>query len=331
MTLRRLAGAVLALMFLVPAFGVLLQSVLASRDAARLDPPGERIEVHGAELQVYCQGPQDGSTIMLENGMGVVSEAWTRVQAQLAETYQVCRYDRAGTGHSPAYDGPQDAAASADRLAGLIEALGVETPVFVAGHSFGGLIARVFADRHRRQAAGLILVDSSHEDMAERLPPEGRALVDDILGAFAMLETVNRFGALRVIGPPAVWMNGLEGEARSRARAIYSSVAHMRGAAAEAESWRDGRSTLAARRIASLDDLPVLVLVADDYPHGLAEPWLDLQRELAALSSRSRLEVVSGADHFGLIQRADHARRVGREIDAFVRDVEAGGHGLADR
>jgi len=317
--MRRLVVIIAALIILTPVSGVLLQSFSTSRDQARLEPLGERIEVGGAQLQVFCQGDPGARMLLLENGMGVVSDAWTRLQEMLATSYRVCSYDRAGTGHSAHFDGAQDAAASADRLSGLVEALEADGPVIIVGHSFGGLVARVFADRYPHLTAGLVLVDSAHEDMGERLPPEGRALVDDILNAFGVLRTANRFGVLRVTGPPAPWMNGLEGPAHERARAVYSSVAHMRGAAAEAQSWRDGRSTTAARDIETLTDTPMLILVADDYPHGLAEPWLELQRELAALSNRSRLRVVAGADHFGLIQEAEHARSVYREIDTFVQ------------
>lgn len=178
---------------------------MASRDAARIDPPGEQISIGGAVLQAYCSCPDGAPMIILENGMGVVSDAWARVQVHLDDSYRVCRYDRAGTGHSAAFEGPKDAGASADRLAVVIKTLDLDEPMIVAGHSYGGLIARVFADRHREKTAGVVLVDSSHEVMGEWLPPEGQALIDDILRAFSMLKTANRFCGLRLVGPPAPW------------------------------------------------------------------------------------------------------------------------------
>lgn len=323
--MRFIALIVLAVVVLVLTSAIWVQGVLTSRDNARLESPGETFTIGDARLHLYCSGPQGGGSIIFENGMGVVSDSWTRVHAILDDTYRVCRYDRAGTGHSPAYDGPVDAASSARRLGRLIAAAELEQPVILVGHSFGGLIGRVFADQNPGAVAGLVLVDSAHEDMREQLPPEGQALVDNILNAFGLLEMVNRFGILRLIGPPAPWMTGLEGDARRRARAVYSRVEHMRGAAAESASWRDGRSTQQARSIESLGDLPMLVIVADDYPHGLAEPWLELQQDLAALSSQSRIEVARGADHFGLIQTAHYAERVAIEIDDFAKETVRAG------
>lgn len=69
-----------------------------------------------------------------------------------------------------------------------------------------------------------------------------------------------------------------------------------------------------ARTIDSLGGLPLTVLFADAYPADLVEPWLALQRELAALSTRGRFIVVDGADHFGLVQRPEFANRVVEEI-----------------
>lgn len=46
-------------------------------------------------------------------------------------------------------------------------------PYVVVGHSTGGIIARQYAARHPDGLAGLVLVDSSHEDQTYRLAPFG--------------------------------------------------------------------------------------------------------------------------------------------------------------
>ncbi|PWJ20277.1 alpha/beta fold hydrolase [Jannaschia seohaensis] len=319
--MRRIALAIAGLVLLLPAGGALLQGAASALDRSRLPPPGEIVTAGGAGLHVYCSGPPEAPPVFLETGMGVVSDAWVRVQDDLSEDHRVCRYDRAGTGHSARFDGPKDAGATADRLAALAQAVGVERPMVLVGHSYGGLVARVFAHRYPERVAGLVLVDSSHEEMGERLPPAGRDMVDDILSAFGKLSIANRFGVLRITGAPGLWMAGLEDAARDRAAAVYASVAHMAAAAEEAAAWRDGASTGLARDIETLGNLPMRVLVADEYPDGLVESWIALQRDLAGLSAQSRLTVVSGADHYGLVQNPEHAARVAGEIRALWQSV----------
>ena len=46
---------------------------------------------------------------------------------------------------------------------GLVNA-GIRAPFLLVGHSLGGLIVRVYATRYPKEVAGMVLVDSSHED-----------------------------------------------------------------------------------------------------------------------------------------------------------------------
>jgi pimeloyl-ACP methyl ester carboxylesterase len=319
-SLAILAGVIVAL----PLLAALGQMAAAAWDRARFDPPGAMIAVGEETLHVHCRGPSAAPVVMLSNGMGVVAEAWAHVQEALVQDHRVCAYDRAGTGWSAPATGAQDAGAAADRLAGLVDALDIAGPVVVAGHSYGGLVARVFADRHPDRVAGLVLVDSSHQDMQTRLPPEGQAIIEQILSSFATLERANRFAALRLVGAPEPWMAGLPEAQQARARALYATVAHMRGAAAEAAAWQEGPTLAQARAIEGFGDLPLSVLVADAYPDHVAAAWLALQRELAALSMEGRFVVVEGADHFGLVQRPDHAARIAAEIRRVAAGVAPG-------
>jgi pimeloyl-ACP methyl ester carboxylesterase len=52
----------------------------------------------------------------------------------------------------------------AHELRVLLERAGVRGPYVLVGHSFGGLIARVFAERYARDVAGMVLVDATSED-----------------------------------------------------------------------------------------------------------------------------------------------------------------------
>jgi pimeloyl-ACP methyl ester carboxylesterase len=46
----------------------------------------------------------------------------------------------------------------------VLEKAGLSPPYVLVGHSVGGLIARVFAEQYQEDVAGMVLVDSTHED-----------------------------------------------------------------------------------------------------------------------------------------------------------------------
>ena len=46
----------------------------------------------------------------------------------------------------------------------LLEGAGVDPPYVVVGHSYGGFVSRLFAAEYPGETAGLVLIDSSHED-----------------------------------------------------------------------------------------------------------------------------------------------------------------------
>jgi pimeloyl-ACP methyl ester carboxylesterase len=46
----------------------------------------------------------------------------------------------------------------------LLKAARVEAPYVLVGHSIGGLIAQVYAEQYADEVAGMVLVDSTHED-----------------------------------------------------------------------------------------------------------------------------------------------------------------------
>ena len=68
---------------------------------------------------------------------------------------------------------PRTAGRVADELRALLERGGVAPPFVLVGHSFGGLVMRIFAARHRADVAGLVLVDPAHpEDWVTPAPKE---------------------------------------------------------------------------------------------------------------------------------------------------------------
>jgi pimeloyl-ACP methyl ester carboxylesterase len=122
----------------------------------------------GRRINVVCMG-QGAPTVILSAGAAAWSYAWFRVQPIVARKTRVCSWDRAGNGFSDASPEPQDVVHIAADLEKALEGAGVDGPLIVVGHSQGGIESLIFADRHPKRIAGLVLVDPASPDQAERL------------------------------------------------------------------------------------------------------------------------------------------------------------------
>ena len=92
-------------------------------------------------------------------------------------------------GYSDPGPSPRTARRIASELAELLARSGIDGPVVLVGASIAGFDVRVFASDHPERAAGLVLVDASHEDQAHEVPRMARFV--------PLLSTI---GVLRLFG-----------------------------------------------------------------------------------------------------------------------------------
>src|SRR5580700_1141251 len=138
----------------------------------KIPPPGRMLDVGGRKLHVNVLG-HGSPAVILEAGIAASSLSWALVAKQVAAFTTVVTYDRAGFGwsdpaphHSTSLDAARD-------LALLLDKAQIPEPLLLVGHSFGGLIVRVFEQEFPGRVAGLVLVDPVSR--AEwRDPPEQR-------------------------------------------------------------------------------------------------------------------------------------------------------------
>lgn len=135
-------------------------------------PPGTLVDVGGFRLHLHCAG-EGSPTIVLDAALGASSLSWSLVQPELARLSRVCSYDRGGFGWSDPGPMPRTADRIAEELHTLLERARVPPPYVLVGHSFGGLVALIFARRFRSVTSGLVLVDPAHaEDWVTPAPKE---------------------------------------------------------------------------------------------------------------------------------------------------------------
>ena len=125
-------------------------------------PPGRLIDIGGRRLHLHAAGA--GPAVVFEAALGGSSVSWSLVHPRVAEFARACAVDRGGFGWSDAAPPPRTAGIIADELSVLLERSGEPPPYVLVGHSFGGLVARIFAGRYPNRTAGLVLVDPAQPE-----------------------------------------------------------------------------------------------------------------------------------------------------------------------
>ena len=148
--------AVCALIALL--LGVLYQAAGTRWDRKHFPSPGRLVDVGGHRLHLLESGTGE-PTIVLEAGLMSTVLSWSNLQRELAQSYRVVSYDRAGLGWSDPGPMPRTADRIVDELHTLLQQAAIAPPYLLVGHSFGGLTMPLFAARFPGETAGLVLVD----------------------------------------------------------------------------------------------------------------------------------------------------------------------------
>lgn len=142
-----------------------------------------KIQANGIAIEVDDRGPVDGEPLLLIMGLGMQLIAWPEqlVQALIARSFRVMRFDNRDAGLSEGFDAlgvphlawgalrhalhlPVRAPYSLDDMAGdavgVLDALGI-TRAHVCGASMGGMVAQVLAARHPQRVKSLTLMMTS--------------------------------------------------------------------------------------------------------------------------------------------------------------------------
>src|SRR6266571_5585633 len=190
----RIMLVLVILLVLLAAGGLLYQGIASAVDASRYPAPGKLIDVGGYRLHINCTGA-GRTTVILDAGLGGSSLDWSRVQPGVATFTRVCSYDRAGYGWSDSGPTPRTSERIVRELHTLLVKAGVPGPYVLVGHSFGGLNMRLYAYTYPQDVAGLVLVDSSHEN-----DPTALKAIMDGQQQLSTCQHFAPFGVVRLLG-----------------------------------------------------------------------------------------------------------------------------------
>jgi pimeloyl-ACP methyl ester carboxylesterase len=133
----------------------------------------------GRKMYLKCRGT-GSPTVVLVGGLRASADDWDisdqskpTVFAEVGKFSRVCACDRPGTpvGEKPSRSDPvpqpttaKDAVAD---LHALLSAAGEAGPYVLVGHSYGGLIVRLYTSTYPKNVSGLVLVDALSEGLQD--------------------------------------------------------------------------------------------------------------------------------------------------------------------
>ena len=321
-------GALLVLVVLTLLAGTAYQYLENRRDLRENPAPGQLVDVGGHRLHLWCIGAGSPLVLLEAGGGGNVLE-WSRVQPEVAKTTRVCSYDRAGLGWSELGPNPRAAAQIVRELHTLLQTAQVPGPYVLTGHSAGGLFVRLYASTYPADIVGMVLVDSTHEDFHQRMPPVADASGGSPLLSLLLLnlnKLVTVVGWARVTAAP-LRAPGLNPETIRLAEQVRLRTAVPFADGAESLALDESmRQVKEARRILNI---PLVVVTRGRYDglrrlpadtqERIKRAWQDMQADLVRLSPQATQVVAVNSEHYVHLEQPDVVNEAVRTVVAKVR------------
>jgi len=281
--------------------GILYQTLAENKDRKRFPPPGRLFDVGGLHLHAICQG-QGTPTVILEAGLSCTHLDWSCVIPEIAKNTRVFAYDRGGYGWSDPCPKPRTGLRMVSELHALLQKAGVSSPYILVGHSYGGLLVRLYASQYPEEVTGIILVDGSPEDQRKHFP-QPKSMRDRISQEvkwqiFRLRPILARIGLIRLRKQPNGCINALPEEIKPIATGL--------GLQSRAYDWlwteepaieatcEEARNSILPDHIRS----SVLTAGRSIQSEEGQNIWLRLQQELSKKMPNCTYQIVEGSGHY---------------------------------
>lgn len=285
--------------------GMAWQKIASAMDAKAYPPPGEFVNMGNYNIHFLKKGIK-GPVVVLDAGLGCNHLDWKFVQEALASQAQVVSYDRPGYGWSDLSPHPRTSAEIATELHEMLRRAHIAAPYVLVGHSFGGMNIRQFALQYPEEVAGLVFVDSCHEEQSEKIPEEPasgteawtslgnpeQSLWWTTLGVSRFFYNFSPVKKDLNVFPPAVKEAYLTTLKTSKFAKVVQD-----------ETVLFDQSSLQLKQAdRHLKNIPIVVLTAGSPPADDAEDndklWTEFHKAIAAKSTNSTHLYAEGSGHF---------------------------------
>lgn len=152
-------------------------------DEARTKAPGAFLEVSEGRLHYRFDGPEQGPLVVLVHGFSTPNFIYAQNVTALNESgFRTLRFDHFGRGWSDRPSGKYDVDFYDQALLELLDGLGLEAPIHLAGLSMGGPIVAEFAARHPERVDRLVLLVPAGLDTAGSESPAAALVRAPVIG-----------------------------------------------------------------------------------------------------------------------------------------------------
>ena len=170
MTTFKSVAKVIGITFVVLVVGgTIYQQVATKRDALEHRPVGKMVDIGGCKLHIL-DSRVGKATVVIDSSIGEKTLDWCLVQPEIARFARVITYDRAGYAWSDVSALPRTSENIVKELHTMLHNANIPAPYILVGDSFGGMNVCLFANMYPEEVAGLVLVNSYHEDLFDKIP-----------------------------------------------------------------------------------------------------------------------------------------------------------------
>jgi pimeloyl-ACP methyl ester carboxylesterase len=297
----------------IVGLGAAYQWVSTKREDSLYPAPGKLIDVGGYRLHIHSTG-EGGPAVILDAGGGCNSLDWALVQPEIAKFTQVCSYDRAGFGWSEESPNTRTSQNFVEELHTLLQNSNVPSPYILVGHSLGGLNVRLYASLYPNEVAGVVLVDSAHENQFERYPPPPTSgWLQHFLTNKKICLLMANLGLFRLLYTPMMHkvLHAFPPEIRNAYCAKSNTVASIRAKLEEMDKLKESSQQLKDAG-GSIGNKPLIVITAKsleqnselyssspelkDYIFKISKIHQELQKDLVNKSTESK-QIFADSSH----------------------------------
>jgi pimeloyl-ACP methyl ester carboxylesterase len=265
------------------------QRLAEASDRRRFPPPGRLVDIGGRRFHLVEMGDRAPAVVIIPALADNVLQ-WLPIAEECAGETRVCVYDRAEIGWSdPPPRGRRTLDLMVDDLHALLPAAGIPPPYVLVGHSIGGVVARRFYARYPGLVAGMVLVDSSHEDQGRRLAAANWRRGPTLLIRVAVRRQARILGMRRLAASLGL-VRGLDADIAREAPPEFADAARVITLSTRQRRVAVRELLMMARmreNPPSLGSVALTVLTRAPQGERHWQAWAQLQDELAALSSDS--------------------------------------------
>lgn len=306
----------LSAVFLLLIGAVLYQEVITRQEQNSYPPPGILVDLGGYNLHLQDMGKGD-VTVVLDAGMACFCLDWALVQPEIAKFARVISYDRAGYGWSDESPLLRTSRNIVSELHHLLQLAKIPPPYILVGHSFGGVNMRLYANTYPEEVAGIVLVDSAHEEHFQKMPTWPRRFIERVfiqppiatLGAtLGFMRLFNYFMDVRNM------IRSLPEDIQDMYLAKLCCTKYMKTVAHEFSYFPASLEQIRSQKVG---DIPLSVISAGqriiseergydlEFLDEITQIWKNLQKDLVRKSSRAKHVIAEQSGHMISHQQPD--------------------------